>query len=106
MFSNFFTTELGLAGLVVSGVMSLMTYVIYSANKKESSRIESFQSTMNEFYNMHRQERDEWRRDIDRRDESWRQEISRRDREISNALNYLRQIIQEIGCVNNDKEEY
>lgn len=106
MLSNFFTTELGLAGLVVSGLMSLMAYVIYSGNKKESSRVDSFQRAMGEFHSMHKEEREEWRRDADRRDDSWRNEITRRDREISTALTSLRDVIQEVSCVKNSKEEY
>lgn len=98
-FSNLFTTELGIAGLAVSGLVSLLAFVIISGNKKDSTRMNCFQEALNNLYAMQKQEREEWREDANRRDAEWRKEMIRRDREIGSALKELTEAIQEIILV-------
>jgi hypothetical protein len=98
-FANFFTTDLGIAGLVASGLMSLLAFVITASNRKDTARIDSFQNAMNRLYTLHQQERNEWREDAVKRDAEWRREIGKRDKEVSTALNELTKAIHEIMLV-------
>lgn len=58
------TTELGLYGLVVSGLFSLVTYVIFSSNKREDKRCDNFNKTLKEISDRHSIERKDWKTDI------------------------------------------
>ena len=55
------TTELGIAGLCVSGLVTLLWYVIRSHNQREDKRSTEFVSSIKEINDNHRQERGEWR---------------------------------------------
>ena len=55
------TTDLGIVGLTVSALISLLTYVIVATNKREDRRNESFQNTISEIHDLHKDERVEWR---------------------------------------------
>ena len=53
--------ELGIAGLCVSGLVTLLWYVIRSHNQREDKRSTEFVSSIKEINDNHRQERGEWR---------------------------------------------
>lgn len=62
-----YTTELGIVGMIVSGLFSFAWYAIWSSNKREDRRTETHAHTLREIHTIHRTERDEWNNREDRR---------------------------------------
>lgn len=60
-------TELGIVGLTISSLVTLLFYTTVSFNKREDKRTQSFQDTISEIYTMHKDERGEWRSDANLR---------------------------------------
>lgn len=77
------TTDLGIVGLTVSALISLLTYVIVSTNKREDRRNESFQNTISKIHDLHKEERVEWREDASIRQDKANQALS----ELTKAIN-------------------
>ena len=77
------TTDLGIVGLTVSALISLLTYVIVATNKREDRRNESFQNTISEIHNLHKEERVEWREDAAIRQENANEAMC----ELTKAIN-------------------
>lgn len=85
MFSSLWTTELGLAGLTVTSLISLIFYVIISSNRREDKRNKCFTESMNELHGLHREERSEWREDANFRQKQTNEAM----KELSKAINDL-----------------
>jgi mannitol-specific phosphotransferase system IIBC component len=83
MTTPFWTTELGIVGLTISSLISLVFYVIVSSNKREDTRTTNFQQAMNEIHDMHKQERSEWREDATSRQDKTNEALS----ELTKAIN-------------------
>jgi hypothetical protein len=94
---SLFTTELGVAGLTVSGLVSLLALVITSGHKRDVKRTDSFQDALAKLYEMQKEERDEWRLDTNKRDSEWRREVAKRDKEMSAALAELTKAVNELA---------
>jgi uncharacterized membrane protein YbaN (DUF454 family) len=62
-------TELGIVGLMISSLITLLFYTIVSFNKREDKRTESFQETIFQIHTMHKDERAEWKHDATIRQE-------------------------------------
>lgn len=77
------TTDLGIVGLTVSSLVSLLFYVIISSNKREDRRNVQFQKTIHEINELHRDERSEWREDASARQDKTNQAMS----ELTKAIN-------------------
>jgi len=77
------TTDLGIVGLTVSSLVSLLFYVIISSNKREDRRNAQFQKTINDINELHRDERSEWREDASARQDKTNQALS----ELTKAIN-------------------
>jgi len=83
MTTPFWTTELGIVGLTISSLISLVFYVIISSNKREDTRTTNFQQAMNVIHDMHKQERSEWREEANSRQDKTNEALS----ELSKAIN-------------------
>lgn len=66
---NNIVTELGIVGLTISSLITLLFYTIISFNKREDKRTESFQETIFQIHTMHKDERAEWKKDANLRQE-------------------------------------
>ena len=64
---SLWTTELGIVGLTVSSLVSLLFYVVISSNSREDKRTQSFQKTIADIHTMHKDERTEWKNDANER---------------------------------------
>lgn len=84
-FPFFTTTDLGIIGLTVSSLVTLLAYVIVSNNKREDKRSESFQRTISEIHTMHKNERTDWKNDSNRREEQTAKAIC----QLSTAINKI-----------------
>jgi len=78
-------TELGIVGLTVSSLIGLLYYTIMSSNKREDKRTQSFQETICQIHDMHKDERSEWREDANLRQAQTNEAI----KELSNAIQDL-----------------
>lgn len=78
-------TDLGLIGLTISSLTTLLAYVIVSNNKREDRRSEGFQKTISEIHTMHKNERIEWKTDANRREEQTSKAIC----QLSSAINKI-----------------
>jgi len=76
------TTDLGIAGLTVSALVSLLAYVIVSTNKRDDKRNKSFQESISTIHQLHKEERREWREDAATRQDKTNEAIS----ELTKAL--------------------
>lgn len=83
LFSSLWTTELGLAGLVVTSLISLVFYIIISSNRREDKRTKCFTESVNDLHSLHRNERSEWREDANYRQKQTNEAI----KELSKAIN-------------------
>ena len=84
-FLNSSSAELGIVGLTISSLVSLLFYVIVSFNKREDKRTQSFQETISEIHTMHKDERCEWRDDANLRQSQTNEAL----KELSKAINDL-----------------
>lgn len=83
MSAPFWTTELGIVGLTISSLISLLFYVIISSNKREDKRTHTFQDAINDMHDMHKQERSEWREDASSRQDKTNEALH----ELTKAIN-------------------
>lgn len=79
------TTELGIVGLTISSLVTLLFYVIISFNKREDKRTQSFQETISDIHSMHKDERSEWRSDANLRQVQTNEAL----KELSDAIRDL-----------------
>ena len=63
MGTPFWTTELGIAGLTITSLITLTFYIVISSNRREDKRTTGFQEAMFEMHQLHKEERSEWRED-------------------------------------------
>lgn len=82
---NNIVTELGIVGLTISSLITLLFYVITSFNKREDKRTESFQETIFQIHTMHKDERAEWKKDATLRQEQTNEAL----KELSMAIQDL-----------------
>jgi hypothetical protein len=80
------TTDLGIIGLTVSSLISLLFYVIISSNKREDRRNVQFQKTIHDVNELHRDERSEWKEDASVRQDKSTQALSELTRAINEVL--------------------
>jgi len=83
MSQPFWTTELGIVGLTISSLVSLLFYVVISSNRREDKRTQSFQMTIADIHKMHSDERSEWKDDANLRQSQTNEAI----KELSKAIN-------------------
>lgn len=81
--SAIWTTELGLAGLTITALVSLMFYIVVSSNRRDDKRNKCFQDTMCDIHQLHKEERSEWREDANYRQEKTNDAL----KELSKAIN-------------------
>ncbi len=79
---SLWTTELGIVGLTVSSLVSLLFYVVISSNSREDKRTQSFQKTIADIHTMHKDERTEWKNDANERQSQTNEAI----KELSKAI--------------------
>ena len=79
---SLWTTELGIVGLTVSSLVSLLFYVVISSNSREDKRTQSFQKTISDIHTMHKDERKEWKNDANERQSQTNEAI----KELSKAI--------------------
>lgn len=79
---SLWTTELGIVGLTVSSLVSLLFYVVISSNSREDKRTQSFQKTISDIHAMHKDERKEWKNDANERQSQTNEAI----KELSKAI--------------------
>jgi gas vesicle protein len=91
-FSSLWTTELGLAGLIVTSLVTLVFYIIAASNKREDKRAKCFSETLNEIHTLHKEERSEWREDA-----------NFRHKQTNDALKELSQAINDMIKDHNDR---
>lgn len=85
MGTPFWTTELGITGLTITSLITLMFYVIISSNRREDKRTNCFQEAMCEMHQLHKEERSEWREDANYRQKQTNDAL----KELSNAINEM-----------------
>lgn len=85
MGTPFWTTELGITGLTITSLISLMFYVIISSNRREDKRTNCFQESMYEMHQLHKEERSEWREDANYRQKQTNDAL----KELSKAINEM-----------------
>jgi len=83
MSASLWTTELGIVGLTISSLITLIFYIVISSNRREDKRANSFQDAINEIHQLHKQERSEWRDDANLRTRQTNEAI----KELSRAIN-------------------
>lgn len=81
--SAIWTTELGLAGLTITALVSLMFYIVVSSNKRDDKRNRCFHDAMCDIHQLHKEERSEWREDANIRQEKTNEAL----KELSKAIN-------------------
>ena len=79
------STELGIVGLTVSSLVTLLFYIIISFNKREDRRNQSFQETIEHIHIIHKDERSEWREDANMRQAQTNEAL----KELSTAIQNL-----------------
>lgn len=85
MSTGLWTTELGIVGLTISSLITLIFYIVISSNRREDKRANSFQDAINEIHQLHKQERSEWREDANVRQKQTNEAI----KELSKAINEM-----------------
>lgn len=85
MSTPFWTTELGITGLTITALISLVFYIVISSNRREDKRTKCFQESMSDMHQMHKEERSEWRNDASYRQEQTNKAIG----ELSKAINEM-----------------
>lgn len=83
MSTPFWTTELGITGLTITALISLVFYVVISSNRREDKRTKCFQESMSDIHELHKEERHEWREDANYRQEQTNEAL----KELSKAIN-------------------
>jgi hypothetical protein len=79
------TTELGITGLTITALISLVFYIVISSNRREDKRAKCFQESISDLHNLHKQERTEWREDANNRQEKTNIAL----KELSKAINEM-----------------
>jgi hypothetical protein len=79
------SAELGIVGLTISSLVTLLFYIVISFNKREDKRTQSFQDTICHIHDMHKNERCEWRTDANLRQSQTNEAL----KELSNAIQDL-----------------
>lgn len=77
------TTELGIAGLTITALVSLVFYIVISSNRREDKRAKCFQESISGLHELHKEERGEWREDANHRQEKTNTAL----KELSKAIN-------------------
>ena len=77
------TTELGITGLTITALISLVFYIVISSNRREDKRAKCFQDSMSNLHDLHKEERGEWREDANDRQEKTNAAL----KELSKAIN-------------------
>jgi hypothetical protein len=77
------TTELGITGLTITALISLVFYIVISSNRREDKRAKCFQDSMSNLHDLHKEERGEWREDANHRQEKTNAAL----KELSKAIN-------------------
>ena len=77
------TTELGIAGLTITALVSLVFYIVISSNRREDKRAKCFQESISDLHELHKEERGEWRADANHRQEKTNTAL----KELSKAIN-------------------
>jgi len=83
--SSLWTTELGLAGLLITSLITLVFYIVASSNKREDKRARCFSEPLNEIHTLHKEERSEWREDANFRQKQTNDAL----KELSKAINEM-----------------
>jgi cytochrome c556 len=83
MSTPFWTTELGITGLTITALVSLLFYIVVSSNRREDKRTKCFQEAMCDMHQMHKEERTEWREDANMRQKQTNEAL----KELSKAIN-------------------
>jgi len=83
MSTGLWTTELGIVGLTISSLITLIFYIVISSNRREDKRANCFQDAINEIHQLHKQERSEWREDANTRQKQTNEAL----KELSRAIN-------------------
>lgn len=79
------TTELGITGLTITALISLVFYIVISSNRREDKRAKCFQESISDLHDLHKQERTEWREDANNRQEKTNIAL----KELSKAINEM-----------------
>ena len=77
------TTELGITGLTITALISLVFYIVISSNRREDKRAKCFQDSVSDLHDLHKEERGEWREDANNRQEKTNTAL----KELSRAIN-------------------
>lgn len=85
MGTPFWTTELGIAGLTITSLITLTFYIVISSNRREDKRTTCFQEAICEMHQLHKEERSEWREDANYRQKQTNDAL----RELSKAINEM-----------------
>jgi len=83
MSTPFWTTELGITGLTITALVSLLFYIVVSSNRREDKRTKCFQEAMCDIHQLHKEERSEWRDDANMRQKQTNDAL----KELSKAIN-------------------
>lgn len=83
MSTPFWTTELGITGLTITALVSLLFYIVVSSNRREDKRTKCFQEAMCDMHQLHKEERTEWREDANIRQGQTNDAL----KELSKAIN-------------------
>lgn len=87
MSTGLWTTELGIVGLTISSLITLIFYIVISSNRREDKRAICFQEAINEIHQLHKQERSEWREDANTRQKQSNEAMNGLTRAINDLLN-------------------
>ena len=79
------STELGIVGLTVSSLVTLLFYIVISFNRREDKRTQAFQETIEHIHIIHKDERSEWREDANTRQSQTNEAL----KELSTAIQDL-----------------
>ena len=79
------STELGIVGLTVSSLVTLLFYIVISFNRREDKRTQAFQETIEHIHIIHKDERSEWREDANIRQSQTNEAL----KELSTAIQDL-----------------
>jgi hypothetical protein len=79
------STELGIVGLTVSSLVTLLFYIVISFNRREDKRTQAFQETIEHIHVIHKDERSEWREDANMRQSQTNEAL----KELSTAIQDL-----------------
>jgi hypothetical protein len=79
------STELGIVGLTVSSLVTLLFYIVISFNRREDKRTQAFQETIEHIHIIHKDERSEWREDANMRQSQTNEAL----KELSTAIQDL-----------------